>query len=391
MKHILTYEEAQQICDRYHHFNFSERTFRIDGFKISTFDYFICGFNDFNNPLNNDSGIDAFDMRGVTFVFDENNNIWKRFLMLPKFFNINQTDHTQYDVVKGKKIKHISIKEDGSLVAFMMLPNGNIFSKTISGFDNEMCINSMAILNRDKNHIEWIKTELNNGFTPMFEYVSYDNRIVLKYSTMELRFIGKRNNKDGNFVPASLCDVAEGINKVTDIQASLDDLIERSNTEENKEGWVVMFDDGMLLKIKTKWYFNVHHLRTENIVREDYVISNYYNQTLDDIISQLDPIVDSDVLGFVGDVTRAIDSYSLHIDEEINKLVFKLNNEFKGDWRSFAISCYKEAWFGFVKAFLKDTDEYNKEKVRFILKQTYRLKNARQIVDKWKGDYERKS
>lgn len=385
MKYIITYQDAQEICKQYNDFNFAEHLYRIDGYKISTFDYFICGYDHFAKPLISRPDINAFDMRGVTFVFNTDGTIWNKFLMLPKFFNLNQVEETQYNKVKDKKIVHISSKEDGSLIAFMMLPNGNLFTKTIRGFSNEQCAEAMKILYVWGEKVEWVKSMLRDGFTPMFEYVSYDNRIVLKYGKSDLILIGLRNNNNGEFIPASeIVNVPSTIISAKKEFFTLDELIEKSKVEENKEGWVIMFEDGMLLKIKTDWYFRVHGLRTENAFREDYIISNYYNQTLDDILTQFHPEEDADAINFINTVTNAVDNYSNHIDNKVALLQKKWKEEFKENWSSFATKCHKEPYFEFVK-FFDDKDEYKKRKINFILKRAYRLNDAKEIVKKYKS------
>jgi len=106
MNYLITYEDALKICEVYKNFNFYKTETLIDGYKVVTFNYFICDYNMFANPLKDGSGINAFDMRGVTFVFNEDGTLYKRFLMLKKFFNVNQVAETQYDVLKNKKIKN---------------------------------------------------------------------------------------------------------------------------------------------------------------------------------------------------------------------------------------------------------------------------------------------
>ena len=383
MKYTITYNDAREICEYHKHFKFSEHQFRIDGYKIATFDYFICDYNDFKEPLPGKPEINAFDMRGVTFVFNENGTLWKRFFMLSKFFNLNQVESTQYNIVKDKKINHISSKQDGSLVAFMILPNGSLFSKTIRGFDNDQAIRSMKLLNSNTEHKLWVKNILEIGFTPLFEYVSYDNRIVLKYSKPELRLIGLRDNNNGDFLPASRIKtkIPESLYFVKEEKDTLDNLIKKSKDEENIEGWVVIFND-LMIKIKTVWYWNLHGIRTENIFREDYVIRNYYEEKLDDIMSQLDPVDDNDAFNFVEKVTDAVTKYSNDINLKVHILYNRWQEEFSGDWIKFAINCHQEAYFGLTKIY-KDNNEFNKRKVSLILKRTHRLKKAQQIVEKW--------
>jgi T4 RnlA family RNA ligase len=357
--------------------------FRIRGFKVSTFDYFICGYNDFANPLPNKPEINAFDMRGTTFVFNKDGSLWKRFLMLPKFFNLNQVESTLYHNVKDKEIDHISIKEDGSLVAFMMTPDGKLFSKTIRGFDNDQAVGAYNLLHEWEDHVLWVKEILNFNITPLFEYVSWDNRIVLKYSKPELRFIGGRDNDSGTFFPASTFEnVPKTIFVIPKVEATLDELIERAKVEEDKEGWVAMFKDGTWIKIKTAWYFHLHGIRTENVFREDYIIKNYYEETLDDVLSQLDPKEDSDAFEFVNKVTTAVDNYSKYIDKCVDELRDKLENYYLNDWADFAKNMYKKPFFGFVRF---HGEEYNKRKIEWILQRAYKLNRATDIVEKWKN------
>jgi len=384
---MLTYEDGQEVCKHYKNFNFSEHQFRIRGFKVSTFDYFICGYNDFAKPLPHKSEVNAFDMRGVTFVFNKDGTLWNKFFMLPKFFNLNQIEETQYLKVKDKKIKHISCKEDGSLVTFMMTPDEKLFSKTIRGFDNDQAVAAMNLLGAWEERMIWVKTLLRQGLTPLFEYVSWDNRIVLKYSKPQLRFIGVRDSYNGMFFPASEMNQAyipEGVYVIPKVDATLDELIELSKTEENIEGWVVIFEDGTMIKIKTLWYFNIHGVRTESIFREDYIIKNYYEETLDDVLAQLDPNEDKDAFDFVNVVTHAIDKYSNHIDECVEEMANQLNLNYNEDWSKFATEMHKKPYFQYVKFWIQDKNEYKKRKIENVLALTYRLKRAQQIVEKWK-------
>ena len=384
MNYLITYEDAKEICEKYNNFNFSEHLFQIDGFKISLFDYFICDFNDFNNPLHSKQNVNAFDMRGITFVFNTDGTLWKRFLMLPKFFNLNQVELTQYSNVKDKKIKHISSKEDGSLIAFMMLPNERIFAKTIAGFTNEQSENAMILLEKSDININWVSNKIKEGFTPLFEYVSFNNRIVLQYTKSELRFIGLRNNINGDYIPASLVnDIPNSIIYIKEEKTSLDKLIERCKTEKDIEGWVVIFDNGLMIKVKSDWYCNIHGLRTENIFREDFIIENYYKETLDDIICQLDNEKDKDALDFVKNVIASIDNYFKHIDNSVNKMYHNWQNNFP-DFKEFATRYHKEPYFEFLRYF-ENKVEYRNRIIDFILKKSWRLNNAREIVNKYKN------
>jgi len=388
MSYILKYQDAQEIAKKYNNNNFWEFDYMKDGYKLSSFNYFICGWNDFEKPLPNRPEVNAFDMRGTTFVFNQDGSLWRTFLMLPKFFNLNQVEATQYGVVKDKKILNVTAKEDGSLVAFMMLPNGKLFSKTIGSFTSEQAENAYKLLYEDEEQVLWVKNMLNSGFTPMFEYLSWDNRVVVKYAAPHLCLIGVRDNIAGTYYAADELvrnSIPMSMHLVSSYAGDLDYYIELAKTMEGKEGWVIKFIDGQLIKVKTAWYFKLHGLRTQDINREDYVIKNYLEETLDDVMSQLDPEEDSDAYSFVSKVTEAIDNYIIHVDKSVDELVELWNSSFYfGHWAKFATDKHKAAFFGLARTKIEQPENYQKKKKEIILALTFHLKQAKQIVEKWK-------
>ena len=163
--YIITYEDAVRICEAYKNFNFYKTEHMFGNYKVVTFNYFMCDPKWFSLPLREAPEINAYDMRGVTFVFNEDGTLYKRFLMLPKFFNVNQIEETQFNVIKDKKIKHVTIKEDGSLIAFMQLPNGKVFAKTQAGFTNEQSIQALKLYESNEKIHSFVNIALKQGFT----------------------------------------------------------------------------------------------------------------------------------------------------------------------------------------------------------------------------------
>lgn len=387
MNYIITYEDALRICEAYKNFNFYKTETLIDGYKVVTFNYFICDYNMFANPLKDDSGINAFDMRGVTFVFNKEGSLYKRFLMLKKFFNVNQVAETQFDVLKNKKIKNITMKEDGSLIAFMQLPNGTVFSKTQAGFTNEQSVASLKIYENDIYVKNFVNSALIEDFTPLFEYVAYDNRIVLKYSGRGLRFIGFRNNNNGAYYSAVDFKEFYGIDSVKSVKFnSLDELNERMKTDEDIEGVVVEFEDGQLVKWKTNWYFKMHGIRTMHIFREDFVIDAYLTQKLDDATQELNMTDDSDAFKFIDRVKNAVNNWSAYIDEKVDELVDAYNSSFYfGNWAKFATDKHKAAFFGLARTKIEMPEIYNRRKVDYMLAKAKHLTDAKNIVEKYEN------
>jgi hypothetical protein len=62
-----------------------------------------------------------------------------------KFFNLNQTECSSYELVKEEKIKGIAYKEDGSIISFIKLPNNKILAKSKTSFESEQAIEAQKI------------------------------------------------------------------------------------------------------------------------------------------------------------------------------------------------------------------------------------------------------
>jgi T4 RnlA family RNA ligase len=285
---IPTYEEAVEMCSGEDD-TFYESKYEVEGYPVSVFNYRLAQYKDFDMPIPSKPELKGFEMRGLTFVFNKDGSLYNRYVLLEKFFNLNQVPNSMYSIVKDYKIRYVNNKEDGSIATFVKLPNGKILGKSKMGFDNDQAngINKIYKNNPDvKSFVDW---SLNNDIVPIFEYVAPHNRIVLRYSEEELILLRLRDNKTGKHI-----DIKEHLDKIGSIKIApfeddntLDDLIEKSKTEVDKEGWIVQFDNDHMLKIKTDWYFQRHGLLTNDIYREHIIIGYILDDLIDDVIAQI--------------------------------------------------------------------------------------------------------
>ncbi len=285
---IPTYSEAVEMCSG-DEAPFYESKYEVEGYPVSVFNYRLAQYKDFDMPVPSKPELKGFEMRGLTFVFNKDGTLYNRYVLLEKFFNLNQVPTSMYSVVKDYKIKYVNNKEDGSIATFIKLPNNKIVGKSKMGFDNEQAtgINKIYKTNKDvKSFVDWC---LNNDIVPIFEYVAPHNRIVLRYSKEELILLRLRDNNTGKHI-----DIKEHLDKIGSIKIApfedddtLDDLIEKSKSEVDKEGWIVQFDNDHMLKIKTDWYFQRHGLLTNDIYREHIIIGYILDDLIDDILGQI--------------------------------------------------------------------------------------------------------
>ena len=285
---LPSYEEAVELCS-YEESPFYETKIEVDGFPVSIFNYRLAQYSDFNEPIKSNPNLKAFEMRGLTFVFNKDGSLYKRFVLLEKFFNLNQVPDSMYSVVKNYKIRYVNNKEDGSIATFVQLPNGKVVGKSKMGFDNDQAngINKIYKTNTDvKSFVDWA---LNNDIVPIFEYVAPHNRIVLRYSEEELILLRLRDLNTGKHI-----DIKDHLDKIGSIKIApfedddtLDGLIEKSKTEAEREGWIVQFDNDHMVKIKTDWYCQRHGLLTNDIYREHIIIGYILDDKIDDILGQI--------------------------------------------------------------------------------------------------------
>ena len=334
----------------------------------------MANYTDFIEPIKGKT-IDAREMRGLSFVFNNDGSLYKRFLMLKKFWNVGQVTETQYNVLKDLKIRSVYNKEDGSLISFIQLPNSKVVPKTKAGFSNDQCIAVEKIYNSSENIRNFIDYCLNNDLAPMFEYVSFANKIVLDYPETKLILLRVRNNKTGKYL--NIEDFREKYNidivKKEEI-SSLDELMELAKTVQNKEGWVIEFENDYMVKQKSQWYFDRHRLN-ENIERENDIIRMVLDETIDDVISQLDLVNQKEKLDFINEITEVVNNEVTQRIKDVNDLVSK----YKGDIKDFAIRYNKIKNFGLAIQVIKGNDIYETVK-EFILKHTKQLIEARNFI-----------
>jgi len=375
---LLTYKQAKSIVEENGDLLFYESVFEIDGFKISIFNYRLAQFDNFMNPLSNDNNVNALEMRGLTFIFNKDGSLYKRHLMLSKFFNLNQVADSMYDIVKDYTIDTITNKEDGSLIGFIRLPNGKVLARTKMSFESEQAVVSNNIYEKNPNVRKLVNWGLDNDQALFFEYVSFKNRIVLDYKVTELILINGRDNKNGksfrvdniNNYGVATCKFESGL--------SLDDLIERTKPQKNKEGVVVKFTNDYMIKIKTQWYCDMHHLNFGVASRENDIIRLTLEEEIDDIIAQLSEN-DTDKREFINGIIDVVNHRYAYIIDDIDDKM----KSFTGDMKVFALNVKGEEFEHFYLGVARGRDKHELIKER-ILKETTHLKQAQKWVDKYR-------
>lgn len=363
MNSIPTYDDCLEICS-VENSPFYESKYLIDGFPISIFNYRLAQFKDFDNPLPNNINIKAFEMRGLTFVFNKDGSLFKRFLLLEKFFNLNQVPNTMYSIVKNYKIKFINNKEDGSIASFIQLPSGKIIGKSKMGFDNDQAkgINKIYKTREDINaFVNWC---ISNNISPIFEYVAPSNRIVIRYTEEDLILLRMRNNDTGKHL--NIKDFLDKIGTIRiapfeDDYKDLDTLIELTAKQIDKEGVIVQAEDeyghDFFFKLKTPWYIERHGLLTNDLYREHIIVGYILDDKIDDILGQ----IPEDEKEARIRINKIIDVIKKAIEEKADSIrkSYQLFLDMNSNKKDYALKYYKkDPNFNYVIQMSKGEDPY---------------------------------
>ena len=378
--YLPSYEECRRICDEHDNFLFYEVKHEVDGFTVSVFNYRLANWTHFEEPIPGDS-LKAYELRGLTFVWNKDGSLYNRYLLLDKFFNIDQVPDSAYSVIKDYKIKNVYNKEDGSIASFVRLPNGKVMGRSKTSFQSEQAIEVQKIYDNDEHIKKFVDFCMDSDIVPIFEYVSPTNRIVVPYSNTDLILLRLRDNKTGEYLDIDdYSHQLDGITVAASEETTLDELLKVKDVIEGKEGWIIQFENGKMVKLKTPWYIDRHRLFTEDLNRENTLISLILDENIDDVIAQLEePTKKEEIEEVIDIVNHQMNILSNQIDDFLKN--------YKGDRKDFALKFRKNPLFGISMGIINGKDKMDSIK-ELLKKKTKNLLSAREWLENARIDYE---
>ena len=349
----ITKKDADLLVQR--HETFYRKDIKINDTQIFIYNYLLSDLDAFDDQIGDTKGT---ELRGLTITHEGAKE--HVFLSCPKFFNVNETPQTQENMLVHKKIKKVLEKVDGSLIQPINI-NGEILMKTKQSFNNFQAKQAQEILEISSDLQFFILDCWDNDFYPLFELRGPDNKIVINYDKTELVLIMVRN-AEGEFV-----DVHKFNYKYTakNYDLTLDEIItECKSPGVEKEGYVVKFTDGDIVKFKTIKYIQDHKTINQTDSYKN-ILNLILKEELDDVLGLLSQKRQEELKQISEDVT----TYMIHYIKLITDIVSKdEDRKIKADkyknheFFSVIMSCYgnpdrvKET---FIQHILK---KYNKEK-----------------------------
>ena len=229
------------------------------------------------------------ECRGI--VFDENGDLICR--KYHKFFNVGEKEETQLNRINLYEPHIVLEKLDGSLLAPQ--PSFNGFVLTTKSGITEISQQAEEFIKDKPHYSTFIKKCIQKGTTPLFEWCSNKNRIVISYETDQLILTGMRYNDTGKYVSYEVMKTYATAWNIPVVQAvnglavqNIELFVKQVREWDDGEGVVIRFDSGHMVKIKCDDYV-LRHKTKDSISQEKNVIATILDDSVDDLVPLLTP------------------------------------------------------------------------------------------------------
>ncbi len=207
-----------------------------------------------------------------------------------KFFNVGEREETNLDKIDLTQPHVVLEKLDGSMIRPIPTPEG--FRLGTKAGITDVAMNAEYFVADKPEYAKFIKSSFACGLTPIFEWCSRKNRIVVDYSDDQLILTAVRDMRSGNYIPYSQM-VETGKNYAIPVvkaiagdETDIEKIVDHIRKWDDGEGVVIRFDDGHMVKIKADEYI-LRHRSKEQINSEKNIIQVILNDSVDDMIPLL--------------------------------------------------------------------------------------------------------
>lgn len=265
------------------------------------------------------------ECRGITFD-SKTGDIIRR--PLHKFFNLDERPECYANNVDMNESHLVLSKLDGSQVVPLAVDNTIIWGTKMGETDFTPDISAHVVKSKYINsskYYEFADDCIRFNVTPIFEWCSRKNRIVIDYPEPVLTLIAMRHMHTGMYYSQKVMEIHAHNYNIPVVPITVGGIKPENLTwfkglvaeQENVEGVVIRFESGHMLKVKTSWYIRIHRAKDE-INSERKVVACIVNEQIDDLIPSLVMDIDKErVCGYYTDFCVKINNMVDYIDSFI--------------------------------------------------------------------------
>lgn len=244
---------------------------RIEKDGYTVLDYIYAGETTFDNPY-------ARECRGLKFD-SEGKLIGRPF---HKFFNLNEKDETKFENQDWAEPFTLFNKWDGSMI-HPALVNGELVFMTRKGV-TDVALQAMRECEYDADEMVML---LKSGFTPIYEFISPNNKIVIHYDEPRLVPLNIRDRETGTYF-TNFAETDSPLGNHLKGQ-SIEEILDSIKKAKDLEGTVIQFHySKRFIKFKADDYVALHRVLDET-AHEKRVLSLIMDDKLDDVLPLVAP------------------------------------------------------------------------------------------------------
>ncbi len=226
------------------------------------------------------------ECRGIMFDSNTGDIIRRPF---HKFFNVNEREEVQAHRINLAQPHHIMFKEDGSMIAPFIARNQILWGTKMG--ETEVSAPVDAFVRDHPEYITLAASLISHGFTPIFEWCSRKQRIVIDHPEDRLVLTAIRDMVHGEYTDYQyMRNLVHGTSiPVVGVMSPMEDMNAIINTTralEGEEGFVVRMESGHMVKVKSDWYVAIHKAK-EKILWDRNIVEMILDNTLDDVKAHL--------------------------------------------------------------------------------------------------------
>jgi T4 RnlA family RNA ligase len=340
--HDITLDEVKTIVANNSNF------ILVDKGNYSVANYIRAG-NDVHVSVEDRDSAILRELRGLIFCNTTGQVISRRF---QKFFNYGEREDV---MTLDLSQPHVILdKLDGSMITPFKINGKIIWGSKMGETDLTKQIDEFMSNDYDLNnnyHSIYNYCEYNN-LTPIFEWTSRQQRIVVDYPEDKLTLIAIRDNITGKYYNYNnmkyIADffVIPIVNQFSYTGDNFNDILNYVKNMQEGEGIVIRFDDGHMVKIKADLYVTLHRAKSL-IENERDVMELVLNEKVDDLYPLLYKEDAQKLHNYYKDVWDQIIDFVSLTQKLINNTSHMTRKEFAfhttnigSGMRSIAFSCF---------------------------------------------------
>lgn len=332
---IRTIDDVLPIIEGREEFSVTEKTYgKVINYHINYEDTF--------PPITDEASKILRECRGM--IFNHEGVLIRR--PLEKFFNVGEKEFTKIENIDWEQPHTIYEKLDGSMIVPFLL-DGHVRFGTKAGI-TDVSMQAEVFVAKNPQYLMLSEILLKEGFNPIFEWCSRQQRIVIDYPEDMLILLAIRHIESGEYAPIEFLHqlqlswlmTGKGLIKVVDTYEgtaeNMEALIAETRGAKDIEGYVVRFYNegrGTAVKVKADEYVQMH--RCLDAIRfEKNIIQLIVNDQIDDLLPTMAEDKRKVVMEYQKELLQGIRGMAEAICIEMVQQYERCNNEKK----MFAIS-----------------------------------------------------